>query len=88
MRAEQKNRAVFALAAVAALTLFVGCRIPGGSFGDEPLQTRFAALTRNAAEAGTEPRPQERAVPPMRVTQDEPVVIAGKADEGRASVGL
>ena len=88
MRAERKNNAILALASVAALTLFVGCQIPGGSFGSEPLQTRFAALTRNAVEAETEPRRPERYVPPVRVTQDEPVVIAGKADEARASVGL
>ena len=88
MRAERKNRVILALASVAAFTLFAGCQIPGGSFGSEPLQTRFAALTRNAVEAETEPRLQKRDIPPVRVTQDEPVVIAGKAAEARASVGL
>ena len=88
MRAERKNRAILAAAAVAAFTSFVGCQIPGGSFGDEALQTRFAALTRNAVEAEDEPRPDERYVPPARVTEVERVVIAGKAVEGRSSVGL
>ena len=36
---------------IAALVLLVGCQIPGGSFGQEPLQTRFAALTKVAIQA-------------------------------------
>jgi DMSO/TMAO reductase YedYZ molybdopterin-dependent catalytic subunit len=76
MRADQKRRTLRLLAAIAALTLLAGCRIPGATLGTEPLQLRFAAMTRTAIEAQNDAAPSDRYEPPARVTSAEPVVLA------------
>ena len=64
--------------AAAAATLLAGCQVPGGSFASEPMQLRFAAMTRSAL-AADEARPCDPYAAPVRLTAAEPIVIAGKA---------
>lgn len=81
MRAGRRDRAIRVLAAAAALMILVGCRIPGASFGTEPLQLRFAEATRQAIIA-EEARPQ--AAPyrtPLRTAEAEPIVLAVRESE-------
>jgi len=78
MRPGSKSRALRVLAAFTTLVLLVGCQIPGGTFGQEPLQTRFAALTKVAIEAEPKPARPDRYTPTPRMAS-EPVVLAGHA---------
>lgn len=51
MRAGRKSGVLHVLAAAVTLSLLAGCQIPGASFGTDPLQTRFAEMTRRSVEA-------------------------------------
>jgi hypothetical protein len=64
------------LAAAAALTTLIGCRIPGASFGTEPLQLRFAEATRQAVIAEEARSPTVPFRMPLRTTEAEPIVLA------------
>lgn len=88
MRAGRNQRAFRVTAAAFALGLLVGCRVPGASFGTEPLQLRFSAATRQAidAEAIIEERhrsttPQSE---PMRQSLSEPIVLAAYEQDEEA----
>ncbi|MGC1272110.1 MAG: hypothetical protein WBC44_00275 [Planctomycetaceae bacterium] len=86
MRAGRIQRAILVTSAALGLALLAGCRVPGASFGTEPLQLRFAAATRQAIDAkAAERAPQLRpAVPsnePKRESLAEPAVLV--ANEAR-----
>jgi hypothetical protein len=51
MRAGRKSGVLRVLAAAVTLSMLAGCQIPGASFGTDPLQTRFAEMTRRSVEA-------------------------------------
>ncbi len=76
MRADRISRTLRVLAAFSVLSLLVGCQIPRGSFGHEPLQTRFAAMAKSAGEGEPKPTPADRYAPPARTASVEPVVLA------------
>jgi hypothetical protein len=78
MRPGSNSRILHVLAAFAVLSLIVGCQIPGGSFGQEPLQTRFAALTKVAIQTEPEPARPDHYTPAPRMAA-EPVVLAKHA---------
>ena len=78
MRRGTNSRILRVLAAFAVPTLMVGCQIPGGSFGQEPLQTRFAALTKVAIQAEPKPARPDHYTPTPRIAA-EPIVLAGHA---------
>lgn len=85
MRIGSNSRSLRVLAAFAALVLLVGCQIPGGSFGQEPLQTRFAALTKVAIQAEPQPVRPNRYTPTPQMAA-EPVVLAGHAPTAAAPI--
>lgn len=73
MQADRKGQALRVFAAVAALTFLAGCRIPGASFGNEPLQLRFAAVTRSAIQA--DELSTGRAPDPVRATPAKRMLV-------------
>ena len=86
MRPDRIRRANCVIAALAALCLLAGCRIPGSTLGTEPLQLRFSAATQRAidVERFDRSRRQRGSVPwqePRRESLVEPIVIV--AGEGR-----
>lgn len=75
MHADRTSRTFRVLASVFASALLVGCQIPGGSFGHEPLQMRLAELTRVAVEADAARAAAPEAAP-ERSVPERPVILA------------
>ena len=86
MRAGTQSRVKHVLTAFAVTILLVGCRIPGATFGTEPMQLRFGRMTEQAIAGGLarEARPgsSESTVPPVKESMAQPIILAGHAVPG------
>ena len=53
----------------------LGCQVPGGSFGSEPLQIRFAEAVKVSVKAIDHSRYEDHG--PQRTTSESPMILAG-----------
>lgn len=76
MQANTKTRTICLLAALALLSLMVGCRVPGSSFASDPLHLRFAKATQMSMVAA-ETVEVDGVTKPTKSAQVESIVLAG-----------
>lgn len=81
MRAASQSRVNHVLTAFAIALLLAGCRLPGATFGTEPMQLRFGEMTHRAisAEFGHDARPNssEATDPRVKESMAQPIILAG-----------